>query len=91
MSKRMPKETLPTESEDVYPLGEFEYEIVDSDSVRLDVSLIPEHVRDELAAATLEFVRNTLRQPGGREMLDARTAARKAREATEAAMKGAKP
>lgn len=70
-------------TEDKYPLGELEYEM--ADSVKLDVSLIPDHVSDELAAATLDFVRSILRQPGGREMLDAKTAARKKRQAVQAA------
>lgn len=74
--------------EDVYPLGEFEYEVVDS--VKLDVSLIPDHVRDEFAAAALEFVRNIIRQPGGREMLRANAEKRKMREAAEAAKIAAK-
>lgn len=74
------------ESEDILIHDGVVYERVDK--VELDVNLIPDHVRDELAAATLEFVRNTLRQPGGREMLDARIEARKARKAAEALMKG---
>lgn len=51
--------------------------------VKLDLSSIPDYVREELAAATLEAVENFLRQPGGREMLDARTAARKLRKASK--------
>lgn len=57
-------------SVDVHPLGKLEYEVVDN--VKLDVSLIPDVVKDELAAATLEFVRSILRQPGGREILDSK-------------------
>ncbi len=48
------------------PLGEL------TDSIHINVDEIPAHVRDELAAATLEFVRNILRQPGCRAMLDAK-------------------
>jgi hypothetical protein len=46
--------------------------------VKLDLSSIPDYVREELAAATLEAVENFLRQPGGREFLDARKSAKKA-------------
>jgi hypothetical protein len=42
----------------------------------IDVSRIPEHVKHVLAAATYESVRAYLRQPGGKEALDARIAAR---------------
>ena len=55
--------------------GESEYEVVDS--VKIDVSLIPDHVRDEFAAATLEFVRNIIRQPEGQEKIAAKSAALK--------------
>lgn len=46
--------------------------------VKLDLSSIPDYVREEFAAATLEAVENFLRQPGGREFLDARKSAKKA-------------
>ena len=39
---------------------------------------IPDFVRDNLAAATLDLIHGILRQPGGREALDAKTAARRA-------------
>lgn len=48
------------------PLGEL------TDSVHINVDEIPDHVRDELAAAVLDMVRGILAQPGGREMLDAK-------------------
>ena len=48
-------------------------------SVQLDVSLIPDRTRDDLAAASLDLLRDILRQPGGREKLDAKIAARKNR------------
>lgn len=38
--------------------------------IRLNLSEIPEHVKEDLARASLEMVRNILAQPGGREMLD---------------------
>lgn len=47
------------------PMGEL------TDSIHINVDEIPDHMRDELAAATLDFIRGILRQPGGREMLDA--------------------
>jgi hypothetical protein len=56
------------------PLGEL------TDSIHINVGEIPDHVRDELAAATLDMVRNILAQPGGREMLDAKTRERKERQ-----------
>lgn len=56
------------------PLGEL------TDSIHINVGEIPDHVRDELAAAALDMVRNILAQPGGREMLDAKTRERKERQ-----------
>lgn len=53
------------------PLGEL------ADSIHINVDDIPYHVRDELAAATLDMVRGILVQPGGREMLDAKIRERK--------------
>lgn len=50
----------------------------ETDALHIDTSAIPGHVRDDLAAATLDFIRGILQQPGGREALDARTAARRA-------------
>ena len=52
-----------------------------TDKSKIDTSLIPGEVRDRLAAATLEMVRGILRQPGGREALDARIAAMRAAKA----------
>lgn len=59
-----------------YILAPDESELTDKSII--DTSLIPGEVRDRLAAATLEMVRGILRQPGGREALEARIAARKA-------------
>lgn len=55
------------------PLGEL------TDSIHINMAEMPDHVRDELAAATLEFIRGILRQPGGREKLDAKIEERKKR------------
>lgn len=51
----------------------------------IDVELhtIPDFVREDLAAATLASVEEFLRQPGGREFIEARKLAKKA--AAEAA------
>ena len=54
------------------PLGEL------TDSIHINVDEIPDYVRDELAAATLDLIRGILRQPGGRAALDERIKAKKA-------------
>ena len=51
--------------------------------VHINTAEIPDHVRDNLAAATLDLIYGILRQPGGRAALDARTAARKAAAAAK--------
>lgn len=51
--------------------------------IKINIAEIPVSVRDDLAAATLDLIHSILRQPGGREMLDARTAARKATQAAQ--------
>lgn len=40
-------------------------------AVKIDFTRIPAHVREELAEATLNSVKEFLQQPGGREFLDA--------------------
>lgn len=40
----------------------------------IDTAAIPAHVREDLAAATLELIRGILRQPEGRERMDAKKA-----------------
>lgn len=52
-----------------------------TDAISIDFATIPDYVRDELAATTLESVRSFLQQPGGRESLDARIAAKRRRTA----------
>ena len=54
------------------PLGE------QTAAVHINVAEIPDHARDDLAAATLELIRGILRQPGGRAALDAKIKAKKA-------------
>lgn len=49
-----------------------------TDTITVDLDAIPGFIWDSLAAATMDLVRDILRQPGGRELLDAKTAARKA-------------
>ena len=50
------------------------------DEIRIDTSKIPNEVRDRLAEATMDLILGILRQPGGRESLDAKNVARKAAE-----------
>ena len=54
------------------PMGEL------TDSLHINVNEIPDYVRAELAAATLDLIRGILRQPGGRAALDERIKAKKA-------------
>ncbi|MCI8363192.1 MAG: hypothetical protein HFJ41_08905 [Clostridia bacterium] len=54
------------------PLGEL------TAAIHINVAEIPDHARDDLAAATLDFVRGILRQPGGRAALDTKIKAKKA-------------
>lgn len=54
------------------PLGE------QTAALHINVAEIPDHARDDLAAATLDFVRGILHQPGGRAALDAKIKAKKA-------------
>lgn len=49
-----------------------------TDPIKIDLAAIPDYVREDLAQATLESIRSFLRQPGGREFLEARKAAKKA-------------
>lgn len=53
------------------------------DEVHIRTEDIPEFMRDNLAAATLDLIHSILRQPEGREALDARTAARHAAKAVK--------
>ena len=53
------------------------------DEVHIRTEDIPEFMRDNLAAATLDLIHGILRQPGGREALDAKTAARRAGRSTK--------
>lgn len=41
-------------------------------TIHIDTSLIPDHVRDQLAASALDMVLGIIRKPGGRELLDAK-------------------
>ncbi len=43
-------------------------------TIHIDVSLIPPHTKEVLAASTLEFILRIIRQPGGREALDRKKA-----------------
>ncbi|MBR2943358.1 MAG: hypothetical protein IKB82_08170 [Clostridia bacterium] len=59
-----------------YISGSHEGEL--TEIITVDPTQIPAPVRDGLAAATLDMIYGILRQPGGREALDAKIAARKA-------------
>lgn len=58
-------------SEDVLIYDGIVYECI-ADDFEIDLNTIPDHVKDELAFATLEAVHAFLNQPGGREMLDSK-------------------
>ena len=45
-----------------------------TNTIHIDTSLIPDHVRDQLAVATMDMVLGIIRRPGGRELLDAKKA-----------------
>lgn len=47
-------------------------EVRTENTIHIDTGLIPDHVRDQLAASALDMVLGILRKPGGRELLDAR-------------------
>ena len=38
--------------------------VMQKDTIKIDVGLIPNYVRDDLTAATLEFMKRILEQPG---------------------------
>lgn len=50
---------------------------MEKQELRINVSEIPDCVREDLARATLELVKNILSQPGGRAMLDKETERRR--------------
>lgn len=52
------------------PLGEL------TTNIHINTAEIPNHVQDNIAAATLELLKDILAQPGGREMLDAKIKAK---------------
>jgi len=51
------------------------YRMAGTPDIRINTAEIPNHVRDKLAVATMELIRNIQKQPGGREALEARAAA----------------
>lgn len=53
-------------------------------TIHIDTSLIPDHVRDQLAEATMDMVLGILRKPGGRELIDAKKAELARRKANAA-------
>lgn len=54
------------------------YESEITSEINVDVSTIPDFMRDELADTVLQGFRSFMKQPGSRELLDARIAAKKA-------------
>lgn len=54
-----------------------------TDHIEIDVTQSPDHVRDSLAEATLDLLKNILRKPGGREMLDKLKERRREKQETE--------
>ena len=49
-----------------------------TDTIVIDFKSMPSHVLNDLAAATVESVKAFLRQPGGREFIDSKIAAKRA-------------
>lgn len=43
-----------------------------NDNVYIDISSIPQHIKDSLAMATLDFIHDLLRQSDGRGVLNAK-------------------
>lgn len=54
-------------------MAELQREVTVSE-VRIDTAEIPDHVRDDLAAATLDLIYSILRQAGGREQIELKKA-----------------
>jgi len=54
------------------------HELAYNNTITIDINLVPDYVWEDLAATTVECVREFLRQPGGREFLDAKIAAKEA-------------
>lgn len=54
-------------------MAELQREVTVSE-VRIDTAEIPDHVRDDLAAATLDLIYSILRQTGGREQIELKKA-----------------
>lgn len=61
------------ESEDRLVIhGDVVYEKISPEGIRVDTDAVPDHVRDDLAAATLSFVMECMRCPEIREKMDIR-------------------
>lgn len=52
-------------------------EKISPEDFHIDTSLIPDHVCDDLAAATLDFVHRMMADPEAREKIEARIRAKK--------------
>lgn len=53
------------------------YEKISPEKIRIDTDSIPKPVRENLAAATLDFVRRMMQEPGTREKIEARIQSKK--------------
>lgn len=67
------------QSEDILIQDGVVYERI-ADDFKIDLNLVPDYVRDELASATLKAVKKFISQPGGREYLDQKKALKKEEE-----------
>ncbi len=56
---------------------------MDKQEIHIDTSLIPGYVRDQLAKATLEAVKEAFRQPGMEEKYQAWLAEKKGRKGSK--------
>lgn len=65
----VPRNDEAFEPESIIEQDGIEYER--TDRVEIDVNLIPDHVRDRLAKATLQAMREYIKIPGNREKLNA--------------------
>lgn len=57
-----------------------------TETIHINTSLIPDHVRDRLAAATLDLIKEILKDPDASKRLHERLTARLNRNATEELM-----
>lgn len=61
-----------------FPPGRYQGEL--TDTIKVDISSIPDYVREDLVATILNDIREFIRKPGGKEILAAKIAAIKKAE-----------